>query len=210
MTRRCRLVVEIDDADRAGLRPGSRIIVAKPHGNAAPNLVWLACQPAARTVVEWEESYGVYAAEIPARNDDAPVILDLVYPAQRGAVYPFTGSRFAAPVKEAAIPSGHYDVRNDGQDARSFGLAQQAFVDDRPIVAPVHRVALPPGFTADFAGRAQVCVWLSDTLYGGAAVRDVPAGAAFLTFGPVRRVRCRYDRASASFVPVGEFFSNDG
>lgn len=209
MKRPYRLVVEIDDDDRARLRAGARIIVAKSSGTADPSLVWLTCPPAARTVVEWEELYGVYASEIPARDDSVPAILDLVYPAQAGAVYPFTSSGFAAP-REAAIPAGHYDVRNESQTAYSFGLVQQAFVDGRPVIAPVHGVTLPPGFTADFTRRAQACVWLAFAPDGGAGTGVAPPAAAFLAFGAERSARCRYDDATASFRVVPAELSNDG
>ena len=201
MTGTHRLTIEIDEADLAAFRDGARnVVVAKSLANVRPNVAWLAWAPVARNVVSWDESYGVYAAEIASSHGGVPRIAALVESAQDGNLYSFGGESFAEPVASRGILPGHYDVRNDAPFAASFGLVQGALVNGAPVLAPLHGVVLPPGFTADFARGSHVYVWAESRLASGAVIARIPPEAAVIAFGAQRKTaRCRYDGVTSSF-----------
>jgi hypothetical protein len=179
----------------------ARLVIAKPAGNAVPNVVWLAAGAKAATTVRWAETCGVFAAEVAAGSDDALRIIDSVHPAVDRRVYPFYGDAFGEPAEAPRVPHRHYDVRNASPSARSFGLLQDATVDGTPRRSPVNGVVLPPGFTADFTMGAKLYVWMEsgDVARGGPP--QMPDNAAIIALEPERpAMEYRFDDETAAFV----------
>jgi hypothetical protein len=203
MTGAYRLEIEIDEADLAAFRDGEQqVVVAKSHGNARPNVAWLTWSPSARNVVTWDETYAVYAAEIPSSQGSVPRIVALVQPAQDALLYSFNGEAFAVHGDGPTILAGHYDVRNDAPFAASIGLAQAAVVNGAPVLSPLHGVVLPPTFTADFTGGSRVYVWADSGFASGAVIAAIPREAAVVAFGAEHNAaRYRYDGMTKSFRP---------
>jgi hypothetical protein len=201
MKRAYQLAIDVDEADLAAFRAGPRhVVVAKSLGIMRPNMAWLAWPPLARNVVSWDDSYGVYAAEIPAAHGAVARIVALVRSGHDRLLYSFGGDSFAAPAEAPGILAGHYDVRNDATFAASFGLVQRALVNGTPVLSPLHGVVLPPGFTADFTRSANVYVWAESGLASGAVITKIPPDAAVVTFGAQRSAaRYLYDPVTKSF-----------
>jgi hypothetical protein len=201
-----RLAIDIDEADLPAFRAGAQsVVVAKSFGNARPNVAWLAWTPLVRNIVTWDESYGVYAAEIASSHGGIPRVVALVQPAQDRCLYAFSGDAFGAPSAAPEIVSGHYDVRNDATFTASFGLVQGALVNGTPILAPLHGVVLPPGLTADFTQGRHVYVWAESGLASGAVIATIPPGAAVITFEAHRNTaRYCYDRVANAFRPSSD------
>lgn len=196
------LVVELDDASLRSLTDaGFRLVVAKPAGNAAPNVAWLAAKPQTVNRIEWDETYGLYAAEKPPRIDEEIEIAALLYPAADQCTYPYTGGRFGEPIPTSRIPRAHYDVRNDSMFAATFGLVQTATINAAMVRSPLNAVVVPPDFNADFTSMTILFVWAQQAVVGGSVITTIPNEAAIVRLSAVRReAYCWYDHAGACFV----------
>jgi hypothetical protein len=202
------LVIELG---AAGLRHSAerrlRVVVAKPSGASKPNVAWLAREPAERTTISWDDTYGLYAAVVPERDGLPLSVVAAVYPALDGAIHPFVGTAFGDPVSEGRIPRGHYDVRNDEDElAMTFGLLQTATVDgQRSTPVPLNAVNVPAGFTADFTAVTRVYVWAEADVGGGTVVSQMPPDATEVAFDAAHGARrCRYDVESGTFTVVDD------
>lgn len=200
------LVLDVDDAALRRLsKTRVRIVVAKPSGNSKPNVAWLADEPGRTTTIRWDEAYGLYAAQVPVRDGAHIAIIAAAHPAADCVIYPFAGMAFGDPVMDGLIPRRHYDVRNDAAGAVTFGLLQEATINDRVVRAPLNAVVLPPGLTADFAAVKTVYVWMQAEIEGGSIISHVPADAAVVAFDPAHRVhRFRFDERTGTFAPTGD------
>ena len=196
------LVIEVDDASAGVLaRAGACIIVAKPAANSPPNVAWLALNPTVRSVISWDETFGVYASQSPIRAGATIDVVSAVFPAEDGKVHAFENGGFRLPAAAARIPRGHYDVMNEAPYPATFGLLQDASVDGRQVRSPLNAVVLPPTFTADFSDTAKVYVWSQTAIPAGTIVAEVPAEATVVTFALGEAVkRCRYDADGRRFA----------
>jgi hypothetical protein len=196
------LVLAIGDASLRALTDAqARLVIAKPAGNAVPNVVWLAWSPKAATIVRWDERYGIFAAEVPAANGAALRIIDSVHPAVDRQIYPFYDNAFAEPADAPRVPRRHYDVRNASPVARSFGLLQDATIDGTPRRSPVNAVVLPPGFTADFTIGAKLYVWMQAADIAEGVATEVPDNATIVALEPEHPAMAyRFDDETAAFV----------
>jgi hypothetical protein len=203
MTQTYTLDLDIDDLSLVTMqRIGARIVIAKPAGNARPNVVWLALDPAAITTIAWEERYGVYAATHPSGNGAPIILVASVYPADDRTMYPFTGSALGPPVAAPHLPRGHYDVRNDATVPATFGLLQAATVDGRTYRGPLNATALAPGNRADFTSAPTLYVWTQSRVIGGSIAPELPRNATIITVDPsCATQRYRFVPATASFAP---------
>jgi hypothetical protein len=205
MAQRFTLTLDIDGASLSALRAaGARLAVAKPAGTFPPNVVWLTCDPAPRTIIAWDEIYGIYGALVPSQAGAPIRILDARYPTADRTLHPFLSDRcFAAPVASERIPSGHYDVDNRAPFAATFGLLQAATVNGASVRSPVNAATLVPGSGADFVSVAALYVWVGPQLATGSATASLPARAALVAFTPDQTTKqLRYDPALAGFAPV--------
>jgi hypothetical protein len=196
------LVLAIGDASLRALTDArARIVIAKPAGNAAPNVVWLAWSPKAATIVRWAETYGLFAAEIPAGNGTALHLIDSIHPAEDRRIYPFYGNAFGDPADGPRVPRRHYDVRNASAVPCSFGLLQSATIDGTPRRSPVNAVVLPPGFTADFTMGAKLYVWVQNTDVTDGGAPEIPDNVTIVALEPEHPTMAyRFDDETAAFV----------
>jgi hypothetical protein len=199
-----KLQLEIPDEALGAIAPGCRIAIARACGNAEPNVVWAAADPARSHVVTWDDSYGVHASALPSGRLTPLQLLGSVHPARERMVYPFSGGAFRAPAESRRIPYQHYNVRNDGREALFFGLVAGATVDGTAAPAPLNAVVVPRDFTADFCPDNKVYVWLQFGVVAGSIVAAIPPNAAVIVCDPTNRAaRLRYDEPSRAFITRG-------
>jgi hypothetical protein len=183
------------------------IVVAKAPAGGSPGVAWLGWEPAPLNTVTWEETYGVYAAEIPEHDGAAIRLTASVYPAQDRSVYRYRHAAFAEPRPSRRIPARHFDVSNDGTSSTAFGLLQAATINGELVRSPVNVVVVPRTFTADFAAVTTVHVWTQTAGAGGIVAPGRPRNDRVVVFGADRPARrFRYDDATASFVDVEKGF----
>jgi hypothetical protein len=193
MTLTYTLVLDAGHTETAADAAALRWALAKPGGNALPNVVWLALPLAGRATVVWTERYGLYASHERIR-DGTPVAVEReLETAVDRMRYPFSGEAFGLPAEAPRTPAGHYEVVNRTAGTLTFGLLQRGEVDGAPFRGPINAVALPPGFIADFAPAPTLFVWLDPAVRSGSVVAELPRAAARLVFSAERRVHeCRY------------------
>jgi hypothetical protein len=195
------LKLEIPDQALGAIAPGCRIAIARACGNAEPNIVWAALEPARRSTVTWDGTYGLHASAVPSGNLMPLRILGIVFPARERAIYPFSGGAFGLATDGRRIPSQHYNVRNDSPEALAFGLTASATVDGTESVAPLNAVVVPARFNADFCGGDKVYAWLQPGAVAGTIVAPIPSYAAVITYEQRRRTaRLRYDAPANAFI----------
>ena len=202
------LTLEIAEASlRLLTESDMRIVVAKASVGGSPGVAWLVWEPAPLNTVAWEETYGIYAAEIP-EHDGAPIRLTAsVYPAQDRSIYRYRHAAFAEPRPSRRIPPRHFDVSNDATSSTAFGLLQAATINGELVRSPVNVVVVPCTFTADFAAVTTVHVWTQTAGAGGIVAPDRPRNDRVIVFDPDRPARrFRYDDDTATFVDVEKGF----
>lgn len=205
MTQVYALVIEIDDASLGVLSAaGAQLVVAKPAGNAAPSVAWLAWQPQPRNRLVFSETYGIYAAEIPARTGAPIEIRASVYPAADRTIYRFDGESFATEAVPR-LPARHYDVHNAAPFAAAAGLLQEATINGRAARGPLTAAILAPDVTADFTAVSKLYLWTRPHVNGGSIAPDVPNDAKIIVFDPDHSERSyRFDRTTGTFEPRTE------
>ena len=202
MTTVYALVIEIDQAGLDALALAqAQLVVAKPAGNAVPNVAWLAWHPQRRNRVVFSETYGVYAAEIPARTGAPIEVRASIYPAADRTVYRFDGTSFETEPM-AHLPARHYDVHNAAPIAAAAGLLQEATINGRTIRGPLTAAVLAPDVTADFTAAPKLYVWTRPHVSGGSIAPEVPHDAKVIVFDPDHTERAyRFDTDSGAFEP---------
>jgi hypothetical protein len=196
------LTLEIAEAShRLLVGSGMRLVVAKTAAGSAPGVAWLAWDPAPVNTVTWNETYGIYAAEIP-EHDGAPIrLVASVYPARERSIYPYRHAAFAEPLASQRIPPRHFDVCNEATSSTAFGLLQAAAINGEFVRSPVNAVVLPHSFTADFAAVTTLHVWTQTAVAGGTIAPDRPRNGRVIAFDSDRPARrFRYDADTAAFV----------
>ncbi|HEY6234001.1 MAG TPA: hypothetical protein VIW69_02720, partial [Candidatus Elarobacter sp.] len=167
------LTLEIAEASLRLLTESDvQIVVAKTPAGGSPGVAWLVWEPAPLNTVIWEETYGIYAAELP-EHDGAPIRMTAsIYPARERSIYRYRDTSFAEPLASQRIPPRHFDVSNDTASSSAFGLLQAATINGELVRAPVTVVVVPSTFTADFAAVTTVHVWTQAAGAGGIVAPD--------------------------------------
>lgn len=141
---------------------------------------WLNFQPLEENVVSWVENYSFYATTtqlVPGAtimqisNSGAPV--------QPGWNYVFAQGQFTGGSGGA---SGTYNLRNQQQgNPLGFGLAQQASVNNVPVMAPLNAVPIPDNQSASFTPTETVSVFLSSASNNGVVLDRIASNALVVT-----------------------------
>lgn len=193
MPDRYTLVLEVDAATLAAMSADWRVVVARHRRAGEAHVAWLALRPTGTNTIEWDETYGLYAARPGLRDGEPIAVAAAVDAAVDRFVYPFRDGAFAAPAQAPHVPPRHVDVRNEAPDAVTFGLLQTALVNGAPCRSPLNAIVVPATFTADFTALTAVSVWAERGIAAGSIVR-MPAAATTIAFDDVTRTeRAWYD-----------------
>lgn len=193
MPDRYTLVIEVDASTLAATSADWRVVLARHRRTGEAHVAWLSLQPGGTDTVEWDETYGLYAARPGLRDGEPIAIVAAVDPALDRFVYAFRDGAFAVPAQAPHVPSRHVDVRNETPGALTFGLLQTALVNGASVRSPLNAIVVPASFTADFTALPAVTVWAEHGVAAGSIVR-VPATATTIAFdGTTRTERARYD-----------------
>ena len=196
------LVLRIEPRTAANLgTAGSRVVVAKQGTTAAATVAWLVFEPRPRTIVRWQEAYGLYAVRdglpMPAAFRDAAAIDRAV----ERCLHPLLENGFGTPVFVERIPPRHYDLQNETLYKIACGLLQCALVDGELIRSPINMTSIPPGYCGNFTRLTTVRAWIAEPLDRGIVV-VVPADAVAISCdgdGAYRR-ELLYNAETARFV----------
>lgn len=203
-----KLNLEIDEDSLRLIRSvKERIILAKPVGNGAPNVIWQSFSPFESNNVSWEENYGLYASTTQVtngatirRSSDSPS------PAVDAAVYPFDlSATFRTPEADPQIPAGTFATENQFQELPklTFGLFQSAVVNGETAERPVNAVEVARGRLAQFTPFTTVFIWLQADLQSKTVVTRIASTRTEVRFGGgVDEITLNYNPETGAFSPT--------
>jgi hypothetical protein len=126
-------------------------------------------------VVTWVESYAIFATTTPLQAGATIAETAMTgAPVQAGWTYTFQNGRFEGASGGA---SGSFNVVNQQSGAFSFGLSQQASVNNVQVNAPLNATPVLFSASASFVPEATVSVFLSSSMNNGVVLSQVPYNA---------------------------------
>jgi hypothetical protein len=121
--------------------------------------LWLQFSPFETNTLTWTDTYGVYASPDPVQQETPITASSTVFVAESGVVYPFSNHVFEAP--QGTIDPAYYAAHNLSGETLTFGLLQQAVVNDLLIApAPVSAQSCPDQAVASFMPTDTISVFL--------------------------------------------------
>ncbi|PKR54099.1 hypothetical protein [Thalassospira marina] len=186
-----------------------KVALAKPVGNSAANVIWVAFDPFESNTIQWSEEYWIYASTASTGvNGEKITKLSEVQPgpAMTGSVYTFgQTATFGEPVKNPAIGSGTFAAQNDmpydKYPSLTFGLSQTAMVNqkiqDRKPISATSVLATQQIQATPFT---HVYIWLEGHFESSTIVTDVTGKQSVAKFGgSVTEIEMSYDGKSGLF-----------
>ena len=137
-------------------------------------IAWVVFQPFATNVVTWIESYCVYASTTHLTTGAVIFLTALTSPAQTGQVYTLQYGSFT--VASGGV-IGAFTAENQASNGLSFGLVQQATVNNVPVSAPLSAQPVLYNQSAIITPSATLSVFLTSVSAGGTVLDRVPPSA---------------------------------
>jgi hypothetical protein len=159
-----------------------RTVTSSPPENLP--IAWLTFQPLEENTIVWSDStyplpdaYSVYATTQPLQPG-ATLVMSSVASAQPGWTYTFKEGVFNAA---SSTGDSTITITNLQEGPFSFGLAQQAVVNNVQVFAPLNGVPLQLNQSASFVPGETVSIFLSVTQNNGVVLFQVPPTALVVT-----------------------------
>ncbi|WP_437962986.1 hypothetical protein WME76_48150 (plasmid) [Sorangium sp. So ce119] len=154
---------------------GGQVMTPKSAATSLP-VAWLAFQPLQSNQVMWTETYYAYATTT-ALQAGAVIVMNSKTgsPAQPGWTYTFAQGQFTSA--SASGSDSTFNVVNGQSNDFSFGLAQQATVNNIATVAPVDAMPVLLGEEAYFSPSTTVLLFLSSCTQSGTVLVGSPSSA---------------------------------
>jgi hypothetical protein len=154
-------------------------VVSQPLVSGNLPVAWINFQPFQQNAVSWVENYNLYATTtalqagakiVQTSVTGAPVVTGFVYDFAQGF---FTGHQGGA--------SGTFNMNNLQQGMFSFGLSQQAMVNNVPVIAPLNAIPVLYNQMATFTPKENVSIFLSNIIDNGIVLSQVASNALTVT-----------------------------
>jgi hypothetical protein len=154
-------------------------VVANPLQSGNLPIAWVSFQPFQQNSITWIENYNLYATTtqltagatiVQTSVTGAPVLTGWTYTFAQGQ---FTGAQGGA--------AGTFNMTNQQQGMYSFGLAQQAVVNNVPVIAPLNAVPVLNNESASFTPQENVSIFLSMISNNGVVLSQVASNALTVT-----------------------------
>ncbi|WP_437588276.1 hypothetical protein [Sorangium sp. So ce1000] len=154
-------------------------VVANPLASGSLPIAWVQFQPLESNLVTWIENYYAYASTTIAKSGATIAMTSRApTPLQTGWTYTFSTAQFTGT---PGGPSGTYTVDNQMDGNFSFGLAQQATVNNVPTLAPLNTQSVPYNMSATFTPQEEISIFLSSCVDNGAVMSQVADNALTVT-----------------------------
>ncbi|RED52369.1 hypothetical protein [Aestuariispira insulae] len=186
-----------------------KIALAKPVGNSAVDVIWLAFDPFESNSVQWEENYWIYASTAAVgKNGEKITKLSEVQPgpAMDGSVYPFSNTAtFGDPVKNPEVKPGTFAAVNNMSytkyPALTFGLSQSAQINQRlEERKPLSASSVLATQNIQITPFTDVYIWLEGHFESSTIITDVTGSRATAKFGGgINEIEMTYDGKSGLF-----------
>ena len=178
------LQIEIDQAGVQNINStGQSVTIVKSitsslSGGNLP-VAWLTFSPLESNIVTWQENYGLYASTTQAQAGATIAMTSQSSgTVQAGWLYTFENGIFSG----ATGVGSTFNVDNqDNAYSFSFGLSQQAIVNNVPVMAPLNCVPVPYNEDASFTPIESLSIFLSSYSNNGVVISQVAGNALAVT-----------------------------
>ena len=144
-----------------------RGVVGIVGANAGVVVAWQAFRPLQKNLIAWNAQYYCFATTSPLRLGEViRMNVQSPSPMQAGWLYTLENGQFS----KTSDGSETFDVANLTAGAFSFGLAQQAVINNAPTTAPLNACPVLYNETASFCPTQQVSIFLSSCSVGGTII----------------------------------------
>lgn len=172
-------------------------------GNS-PTVLWLAFSPLGQNTVTWTDACGIYVTTTPLK----PANTLLVNAQTDGAALPDLLYSFARGQFTAGTQTGAgYGVADQTPDPHgavySFGLLQNATVNDTAASAPTNALSMLYGEEAWFVQQQTVSLYLAYACPNGTVISGIPPTALTITLSAAQpSASVAYNDANNTFFLV--------
>lgn len=182
------LNISIDDAglnaiygagQSIALAKGASSIVDVQYAHVTANrpIAWLVFKPYQVNCVTWTECYAVYASSSPLIAG-TPIVANANAAAQTGLVYVLKHGQFTVAGEG---PSDVFTTENQVGNGLSFGLMQQATVNNVSVTTPLCAQPVLYNQSASMAPTTTLSIFLTSVSSGGTVLYSIPSTALTLT-----------------------------
>ncbi|XXT20092.1 hypothetical protein WME94_00815 [Sorangium sp. So ce429] len=194
------------DIDKKGLdaihAAGQSVALVK--GGASPGgatVAWLTFQPFQTNQVTWTESYDVYATTTLLAPNAVILVNSKSGSAETGWTYTLEDGQFTAA---AGGVTGAISVANQAQNGLSFGLLQQALVNNVAVSGPESAIPVLYNQTTFLTPSTTISIFLTPAGSNGTILYEVPSNALTVTATAASpTVNVGFDDATNTFYPTG-------
>ncbi|WP_339780254.1 hypothetical protein [uncultured Thalassospira sp.] len=186
-----------------------KIALAKPVGNAAVSVIWVAFDPFESNTIQWSEEYWIYASTAAiGKNGEKITKLSEVQPgpAMGGSIYTFNQTAtFGAPIQNTNVDAGSFAAKNempyDKYPCLTFGLSQSAQVNQKlEERKPLSANSVLANQHIRITPYTDVYIWLEGHFESSTIVSDVVGSKAMAKFGGgITEIEMTYDGKSGQF-----------
>lgn len=154
-------------------------VIANPVSSGNLPIAWISFLPLEANSVTWIENYNIYATTTQL-NAGATIVQTSVTgaPVQTGWTYTFAQGQFAGAQGGSALT---FNMNNQQGGMYSFGLSQQAVVNNVTVMAPLNAIPVLTNEMATFTPQETVSVFLSNSVNNGVVLSQVASNALSVT-----------------------------
>ena len=154
-------------------------VAASPLQAGNLPIAWIQFQPLQENQVTWIENYNIYST-ITSLQAGATIVQTSVtnVPVQPGWTYTFQQGQFTG---NQGGSNNTFNLQNAQGGMFSFGLSQQAIVNNVPIMAPLNAIPVLNNEGATFTPEETVSIFLSNVVNNGVVLSQVASNALVVT-----------------------------
>ena len=154
-------------------------VVSNPLSSGNLPVAWVSFSPLQENAVTWQETYNIYGTTT-VLSAGATIVQTSVTstPVQTGWIYTFAQGFFTGAQGGA---TGTYNMSNQQNGSFSFGLSQQAMVNNVMVNAPLNAIPVLYNEGASFTPEETVSIFLSNSVNNGVVLSQVASNALAVT-----------------------------
>ncbi|PKR54100.1 hypothetical protein [Thalassospira marina] len=161
---------------------GQKVALARPVGNSAANVIWVAFDPFESNTIQWTEAYWIYASTT-STNKKGSQIQQMSQvapgPAITGAIYTLEpAATFSSPIPNPTIGANTFAVQNevpyDEHPVLTLGLSQSVTVNQRNLDRiPISATAVLATQQIQMTPGNSVYIWLESDFGSSTIITDL-------------------------------------
>jgi len=154
-------------------------VVSAPLGGGNLPIAWVTFQPFLNNSVSWIENYNLYATTTSLQAGATIKQTSVTgVPVMTGWTYTFDKGQFTGAQGGGA---GTYNMTNQQHGMFSFGLSQEAIVNNVTVNAPLNAIPVLFNEAATFTPEEKVSIFLTNVLNNGVVLSQVASNALSIT-----------------------------